>query len=394
MFNLIKKIFLVCLIIFFIACEGGNSDSPGSDDSPGNETSDSTAPIPGNSGLIIVSSITANSLVLNWDASIDAVTIQSNLSYAVYQSTSSNISTVNQCEKNGVLILDYTTGLLSNNITDLAASTIYYFNVIVKDSAGNKSVYTMKQVSTTAIPDTTAPTPGNSGDITITDVTQSSVHLEWAEGTDDITTQPDLRYTVYRSTSDNISSVQNCKDNGITIMNYTSDVTSFNATGLSAGETYYFNILIKDSAGNENVYDSKSQKTVDPVSIGWVNLQWPNTASGNPGNVLEFYGQVYAEGCTNPSGPGAGITVQFGIGPRDTLCVGNQQWNWYAATYNTNDGNNDEYRYSLILPAAGNYDYIFRFSGDGGNTWLYGDTDGTSSGESPSVDKQGKLTVN
>jgi uncharacterized protein YjdB len=109
---------------------------------------DTTPPVAGNSGTITTGSVTDSSVVLNWTAGTDNITGQLDLQYAVYQSGSNNITTVVNCESNGMLIQDYTVNITTKTTTGLSASTTYYFNVIVKDSAGNKASYTMRQQET------------------------------------------------------------------------------------------------------------------------------------------------------------------------------------------------------------------------------------------------------
>ena len=57
-------------------------------------------------------------------------------------------------------------------------------------------------------------------------------------------------------------------------------------------------------------------------------------------------------------------------------------WTWTAATPNVGfDGNdwgepnNDEYMADVAIDMVGTFDYAFRFSGDGGTTWVYCDLD-------------------
>jgi hypothetical protein len=111
---------------------------------------DSTAPTAGNSGTITTSGVGAAGLTLNWTAGTDAVTAQASLVYAVYQSSANNISSVANMEANGTLIMSYTANTVTKAVTGLLASTTYYFNVIVKDEAGNKTAYTTKSETTTS----------------------------------------------------------------------------------------------------------------------------------------------------------------------------------------------------------------------------------------------------
>jgi hypothetical protein len=47
-------------------------------------------------------------------------------------------------------------------------------------------------------------------------------------------------------------------------------------------------------------------------------------------------------------------------------------WVWFETSFNVNVGNNDEYAGTLITDQVGVFDYLYRYSGDGGETWYYG----------------------
>ncbi|MDO8474138.1 MAG: fibronectin type III domain-containing protein [bacterium] len=114
-------------------------------------TSDATAPTPGNSGTITTASIAATTLTLNWTKATDNVTAQASIVYRVDLSTSNNIGTVANAEANGTPIQAYTADINTFNVTGLSPGTTYYFNVIAKDGAGNKAVYTTKSEATATL---------------------------------------------------------------------------------------------------------------------------------------------------------------------------------------------------------------------------------------------------
>ncbi|MBY0121148.1 cadherin-like beta sandwich domain-containing protein [Bacillus sp. S/N-304-OC-R1] len=110
---------------------------------------DSTAPTAGNGGEISSADITASGAKLIWAKATDGITAQSDLEYQVYQSDSNNIDTISNIEENGILLgSGFTKDISSFDVTSLSPNTTYYFNVIVKDQSGNKSAYSMKQVTT------------------------------------------------------------------------------------------------------------------------------------------------------------------------------------------------------------------------------------------------------
>lgn len=129
------------------------------------------------------------------------------------------------------------------------------------------------------------------------------------------------------------------------------------------------------------------------VTIQFGNLQFPADITMPAGQTPAIFGQVYAAGITDMVGQGPGILAEVGYGADGSdPSIGG--WTWVSATYNTDIMmNNDEYQGVLNVPFPGIYDYAFRYSGDGGITWLYGDLGaGSSDGYNPA--DAGHLTVN
>lgn len=102
---------------------------------------DELAPVPGNLGVITTSNLSHFSMNLHWTAAVDGITVQSNLQYKVVYSLSNNVHHIFNAEVNGTVVLDWTTNVTSIFVTNLSGNTPYYFNVIVRDAAGNKAVY-------------------------------------------------------------------------------------------------------------------------------------------------------------------------------------------------------------------------------------------------------------
>ncbi len=113
-----------------------------------------------------------------------------------------------------------------------------------------------------------------------------------------------------------------------------------------------------------------------PLECDYCNLQFPSTMSVQTGQVTPtVYGQLFEAGLTEAPGSAAAVLVQLGYGPlgSDPRAGG---WSWFAATFNTQVGNNDEYQAGFIAPVAGSYSYTFRYSLDGGQSFSAGDLDG------------------
>ncbi len=80
------------------------------------------------------------------------MTAAANLQYKVVYSLSNNIDTLTKAETNGTAFGGWSTSITSATVTGLTASTGYYFNVIVKDAAGNKATYTSVTATTAGAP--------------------------------------------------------------------------------------------------------------------------------------------------------------------------------------------------------------------------------------------------
>ena len=109
---------------------------------------------------------------------------------------------------------------------------------------------------------------------------------------------------------------------------------------------------------------------------------------------MEVYGRLYISGLTNFNefnNPSPKVIGYVGYGPDGSEPTSG--WTWITAVPNPAYGpgspswesDNDEYLAQITVPGtAGPYDFAFRFSGDGGNTFTYCDlVDGSSDGYSP-----------
>lgn len=166
--------------------------------------------------------------------------------------------------------------------------------------------------------------------------------------------------------------------------------------GLSPDTTYDFYIQV--NCGNENystwVGPFTYTTSAATSSIGWANLQYPGTGTINLGENFTVYAQVYINGITNSQGQGSGVRAWIGYSTADTNP--NTWTNWVEASYNIDNGNNDEYMANIgaIIPVDGNYYYASRFQYGQGDYSYGGFSLGTGNFWDGSGYVSGQLTIN
>ncbi len=170
--------------------------------------------------------------------------------------------------------------------------------------------------------------------------------------------------------------------------------TAYTDAGLQNAVTYYYVLVSKNDTTLLTSGYSNEASGMPHYTIGWANLQWPPTIVHIIGVVPteNIYGQVWIDGVTAVPGATAGLWAQVGFGPDGSNPDGNPAWAWVDATFNTQAGDNDEFKGQLLPEAVGTYDYAYRYSTTGGRDWLYADLDGTAGGYDPA--QAGALTVN
>ena len=217
----------------------------------GSGTADTTAPTFG--GLTAAADAGGGAVDLSWSAATDDATAQSSIVYLIYQATSSGGQSYGEAT--------YTTdpGAISYQVTDLTTNT-YYFVVRARDAAENIDTNTVER---NASVDSAAPT--FSGLTAAAADTGGTVTLSWSAATDDITAQGNLVYLIYRATGSGGQSY--------TAPTYTTGAgaTSFQATGLTSGTTYYFVVRARDEAGNIDTNTVEQSAAADgeaPVFAG------------------------------------------------------------------------------------------------------------------------------
>jgi hypothetical protein len=117
----------------------------------------------------------------------------------------------------------------------------------------------------------------------------------------------------------------------------------------------------------------------DPGIADYCVIQYPASLSAASDQATQpVYGQIYEAAWTAPAGAPAGLIGQLGFGAVGVHPAA-PSWTWFATTWNTQAGPNDEFVGTIAAPGPGQYAYAFRFSFDAGSTWAYCDLDGAGS---------------
>jgi hypothetical protein len=93
----------------------------------------------------VFNSVDKDSMIVSWNQAEDNTASSSQIQYQLRMAMSNlgvapDFSTVAAAEANGVIVKAYSNDPFAL-VSNLVSNTTYYFNVIAKDAAGNKSVY-------------------------------------------------------------------------------------------------------------------------------------------------------------------------------------------------------------------------------------------------------------
>jgi len=121
---------------------------------------------------------------------------------------------------------------------------------------------------------------------------------------------------------------------------------------------------------------------LDSVTISWCNVQFPSSIDANMYETpTTVYGQVYVSGVTDTqTTANSNIVAQLGYTYQvwGVDISDEDNFYWINADFNMKTNNNHEYMADFPTDdEAESFYYIYRFSGDNGQTWTYCDLDGT-----------------
>ena len=218
----------------------------------------------------------------------------------------------------------------------------------VQVPANGASVLVVTSLMTPA-PDPTILSVETEGDTFVT--------LEWTEvtGADG--------YFVYRTS---------LSGGGYELLGATAGLT-YTDTTVEPGQRYYY--IVKSFNGVTGLLSEASNEVsaLPAYVIDWANLQWPFTIVHTIGTTPteNIFGRVYIPGVTYLPGATPGLQAQVGFGPNESDPRDNGDWIWFDATFNIQVDLNDEFVGTLLPETAGEFDYVYRYTTNGGVSWLY-----------------------
>lgn len=128
--------------------------------------------------------------------------------------------------------------------------------------------------------------------------------------------------------------------------------------------------------------------TVNSNKVTWGNFQHPANGTVVLGGNYDVYGQVYDPEITPATGEGSGISAEVGFSLSNTNPNSPTGWTWNSASYNTDSGNNDEYKYNIgsKFTSGGTHYMAFRYRKSGSTEYVYGGTGGIWNNDNATVD--------
>jgi hypothetical protein len=224
--------------------------------------------------------------------------------------------------------------------TTVVAGTGYWYQVRARNHIGDSD-----PLSTGSAAMVAPPVAGGGGTLAFSNVTSASIQVSWTKATDNASAQSVLQYKVVRSSTNNIQTVADAQGNGALVMDWTTDVATASATGLSAGTAYWFNVLVRDAVGNTGGYSSSSQSTT-PIGVTRIinHTNFDPTAVSDADIAKAVTLDVYFEHAS------VGVNISDGLaalsaGP-SRYSSGRVSWSYSntPAWYDTNDGLGDNNR--------------------------------------------------
>ncbi|MCC6646424.1 MAG: fibronectin type III domain-containing protein [Polyangiaceae bacterium] len=243
---------------------------------------DTTAPT--FSGCASATTLDAGSVSVTWKPGADDTTSAKNLKVNVYAATASGAQDFSTPQ--GTFV-----GGTSGVVTGLKSATSYFFVCRAADASGNEEKNKQERSAKT-LEDNTPPT--FKGLAKISNLTASSVDLEWEAATDDKTAPADLVYDVFQATAAGTEDFTKPP-----LATSAPGATTLTVPNLKSATTYYFVVRARDKAGNRDT------NTVEKSESTFVSLKT---------DVQPFLTDTCAsDGCHSNNNPQATLTLTKGF---------------------------------------------------------------------------------
>ncbi|MDO7908538.1 S-layer homology domain-containing protein [Paenibacillus sp. JX-17] len=133
------------------------------------------------------------------------------------------------------------------------------------------------------------PVPGNQGEITASYIDNATLQLNWNSAVDGEFDSSTLEYQVYQSDNDKIAALE---DSYLVtpLNNWQQELYSINVSDLEAGQTYYFNVVVKNNPGQAAIYHML-KVTFDP-SLGLFNQAIKSFRGQHDSSLSEVLGAL------------------------------------------------------------------------------------------------------
>ena len=152
--------------------------------------------------------------------------------------------------------------------------------------------------------------------------------------------------------------MDNAENNGTAAGSYAANIATKSVTGLSAGTTYYFNVIVQDEAGNKAAYTSNSRATEAAVINSYVVSGYTEDSGHGAGTytkIADINGKVAYEFDNSSTYTNAVYTI-FWSSTRSRWEIYNDSY--YPSSFPGDNGD------GLSYGDADSYDYYNPDTGD------------------------------
>lgn len=222
-------------------------------------TMDGVAPAVSNATLLGSAQDDGATLNLSWSPATDTMTTQAALQYAVFATAGTRYTAVADVESKSISSLGsgYMANRLSYQVNGIPYSTQYYFYVIVRDEAGNKTLYNSYAYART---DSDAPILPSNSTVQANYFQDGAtglytVNLSWASASDAVTGSANISYSLYftNGSATYTTAEQVIAARMASVLLDGKGVSQISHGSRSAG-TYSYYLIAKDEAGNMSLY--------------------------------------------------------------------------------------------------------------------------------------------